>query len=96
MNWRNKLFTFTVICVVGYITVVSGNYRRPTKVTTRCCENVSKALIPYAITGYIRQNPLKPCVDAVIFYTEKGKICSDPEARWVQRKIKELTKTTVN
>ncbi|XP_066565071.1 C-C motif chemokine 21b [Amia ocellicauda] len=94
MHRSPKFSSFAIIMAfmtIGIAVVLAAPYRRPTKITTDCCEKVSKARIPYAITGYKRQNPLKPCVDAVIFYTDKGQICSDPEARWVEKKIRELT-----
>ncbi|KAF5893972.1 C-C motif chemokine 8-like isoform X2, partial [Clarias magur] len=64
--------------------------RRPTKVGLVCCEAVSKAFIPKRIklTSYKRQNALKPCVEAVIFFSGNEKYCSDPAARWIQKKIK--------
>ncbi|KAI1882743.1 hypothetical protein AGOR_G00238080 [Albula goreensis] len=76
--------------LVSSVAAQKSNFRRPTKVTTSCCESVSKSLIPYTVKEYKFQNALGPCVEAVIFYTDKGAVCSDPSARWVQRKIKEL------
>uniref|UniRef100_A0A8C1U1N3 Chemokine (C-C motif) ligand 34b, duplicate 4 n=1 Tax=Cyprinus carpio TaxID=7962 RepID=A0A8C1U1N3_CYPCA len=66
--------------------------RRPTRVGVSCCKEVSKARIPPAIKliGYKHQNALSPCVDAIIFYTEKEKYCSDPKARWIKDRLKGL------
>uniref|UniRef100_A0A673NA10 Chemokine (C-C motif) ligand 34b, duplicate 4 n=1 Tax=Sinocyclocheilus rhinocerous TaxID=307959 RepID=A0A673NA10_9TELE len=57
-----------------------------------CCKEVSKGRIPAAIKliGYKHQNALSPCVDAIIFYTEKEKFCSDPKALWIQNRLKDL------
>ncbi|XP_067898106.1 eotaxin-like [Heterodontus francisci] len=81
-----------VICLLfGTIFVSSHSYLRPSRVTTNCCKNVSGRKIPYNITHYRIQNALSPCVEAVIFYTvEKGPICSNPVARWVPSKIREI------
>uniref|UniRef100_A0A8C1HVZ8 Chemokine (C-C motif) ligand 34b, duplicate 4 n=1 Tax=Cyprinus carpio carpio TaxID=630221 RepID=A0A8C1HVZ8_CYPCA len=66
--------------------------RRPTRVGVSCCKEVSKARIPPAIKliGYKHQNALSPCVDAIIFYTEKEKYCSDPKVRWIKDRLKGL------
>ncbi|XP_036410659.1 C-C motif chemokine 8-like [Megalops cyprinoides] len=81
-------------CVIIAALLVCGtmaqSFRRPTKVITSCCESVSKARITFKVTGYKWQNALDPCVEAVIFYTEKGQVCSDPTARWVDKKMEEV------
>ncbi|KAK6299584.1 hypothetical protein J4Q44_G00296170 [Coregonus suidteri] len=73
-----------LIAMCVYLTSVSANYRRPTKVTTNCCTSVSKTDIKFRLKGYHIQNAMAPCVDAIVFYSVKGgKICSDPKAPWV-------------
>ncbi|XP_056594673.1 C-C motif chemokine 8-like isoform X2 [Triplophysa dalaica] len=86
--WRITLMLMVLVCVSEQ----QGNYRRPTRVGVNCCTEVSKARIPNRIKliGYKHQNALAPCVDAVIFYTEKEKYCSDPKARWINPKLKSL------
>ncbi|KAL4631064.1 eotaxin-like isoform X1 [Arapaima gigas] len=64
------------------------DYRRPTKITTTCCKSVSSGLIHTKITAYENQPAFDACVEAIVFHTDKGKICSNPKARWVERKIK--------
>ncbi|XP_073687023.1 eotaxin-like isoform X2 [Garra rufa] len=80
--WKLALMMMVLVCV----TAQQVNYRRPTRVGVSCCKEVSRARIPATIKliGYKHQNALSPCVDAIIFYTEKEKICSDPKARWIQ------------
>ncbi|XP_016395767.1 chemokine (C-C motif) ligand 34b, duplicate 4 isoform X1 [Sinocyclocheilus rhinocerous] len=93
MAWTSRLITVAVLIVLmGCFTGALGNYRRPTRVGVSCCKDVSKARIPPAIKliGYKHQNALSPCVDAIIFYTEKEKYCSDPKARWIQDRLKGL------
>ncbi|XP_016134545.1 C-C motif chemokine 8-like isoform X1 [Sinocyclocheilus grahami] len=93
MAWTSKLITVAVlIALMGCFTGALGNYRRPTRVGVSCCKDVSKARIPPAtkLIGYKQQNALSPCVDAIIFYTEKEKYCSDPKARWIQDRLKDL------
>ncbi|KAJ8384312.1 hypothetical protein AAFF_G00206690 [Aldrovandia affinis] len=87
-----NIWTFAILAtlLVCGISAKESNFRRPTKVTTSCCELVSKARFSFNVTDYRRQNALGPCVEAVIFYTDGGQVCSDPRARWVQKKIKEM------
>ncbi|XP_016134546.1 C-C motif chemokine 8-like isoform X2 [Sinocyclocheilus grahami] len=86
--WKLALMMMVLMCV----TAQQVNYRRPTRVGVSCCKDVSKARIPPAtkLIGYKQQNALSPCVDAIIFYTEKEKYCSDPKARWIQDRLKDL------
>ncbi|XP_056594786.1 eotaxin-like [Triplophysa dalaica] len=86
--WKITLMLMVLVCVSEQ----QGNYRRPTKVGVSCCKEVSKARISSQIKliGYKHQNALAPCVDAVIFYTDKEKYCSDPKVRWVKNQLKGL------
>ncbi|XP_038672454.1 eotaxin-like [Scyliorhinus canicula] len=88
----NRLHQIAVVFMLfGIILVSSNSYLRPSRVITSCCKRVSSKRIPYNVTHYRIQNALAPCVEAVIFYTvEKGAICSNPVARWVPRKIREI------
>ncbi|XP_045567002.1 eotaxin [Salmo salar] len=84
-----SLALLITMCV--YLTSVSANYRRPTKVTTSCCTSVSDSHIKFRLQGYHIQNAMPPCVDAIVFYTAKGvKICSDPKAPWVNKRMQRL------
>ncbi|XP_073686427.1 chemokine (C-C motif) ligand 34b, duplicate 4 isoform X2 [Garra rufa] len=86
--WKLALMMMVLVCV----TAQQVNYRRPTRVGVSCCKEVSRARIPAEIelVGYKHQNALSPCVDAIIFYTEKEKICSDPAARWIKGRMNGL------
>ncbi|XP_029482322.1 eotaxin-like [Oncorhynchus nerka] len=84
-----SLALLITMCV--YLSSVSANYRRPSKVTTNCCTSVSDTPIKSELQGYRIQNSMPPCVNAIIFYTVKGeKICSDPKTLWVDRRKKGL------
>ncbi|KAG9340104.1 hypothetical protein JZ751_022029, partial [Albula glossodonta] len=52
--------------IIGCVSLASGDYRRPTKVTTRCCTSVSRSTIKLPIIGYTIQNALPPCVNATM------------------------------
>ncbi|XP_048031253.1 C-C motif chemokine 20-like [Megalobrama amblycephala] len=82
--WKLALMMMVLVCVTEQQV---NNFRRPARVGVTCCKVVSKRRIPPEIKliGYKHQNALSPCVDAIIFYTEKDKYCSDPNARWIQR-----------
>ncbi|KAK1806475.1 hypothetical protein P4O66_004992 [Electrophorus voltai] len=87
--WNKKLCTLAVLLAIfGCIGIVSAN----SKVGPVCCKAVSKAMIPSGIKliGYKHQNALSPCVQAVLFFSETEKYCSDPTARWIPRKLKGL------
>ncbi|XP_050958272.1 C-C motif chemokine 8 isoform X2 [Labeo rohita] len=86
--WKLALMMMVLVCV----TAQQSNYRRPTRVGVSCCKEVSRARIPLTVklVGYKQQNALSPCVDAIIFYTEKNKICSDPDARWIPARLRDL------
>ncbi|KAM9553207.1 eotaxin-like [Salvelinus alpinus] len=84
-----SLALLITMCV--YLSSVSANYRRPSKVTTNCCTSVSDTAIKFDLQGYRIQNSMPPCVNAIIFYTVKGeKICSDPKSPWVDKRKKGL------
>ncbi|KAL2085724.1 hypothetical protein ACEWY4_019044 [Coilia grayii] len=69
-----------------------GHFRSPTKVSTRCCEEVSRAVISN-IKSARTQNALHPCVSAIVFTNEEGKqFCTDPGAHWVQKALQDLGK----
>ncbi|XP_051538127.1 C-C motif chemokine 2-like [Myxocyprinus asiaticus] len=67
---------------------------QPTTVNSMvsCCMQVLKARIPPEIklTGFKRQYAFTPCVDAIVFYTEKQQFCSDPQADWITQRLEEL------
>uniref|UniRef100_A0A8C1U253 Chemokine (C-C motif) ligand 34b, duplicate 4 n=1 Tax=Cyprinus carpio TaxID=7962 RepID=A0A8C1U253_CYPCA len=90
---QSSCFHTYTVCTQYKISIsFSLSDRRPTRVGVSCCKEVSKARIPPAIKliGYKHQNALSPCVDAIIFYTEKEKYCSDPKARWIKDRLKGL------
>ncbi|KAL7835322.1 hypothetical protein SRHO_G00276690 [Serrasalmus rhombeus] len=93
MRWNSSLCALAVLLVLfGCTAGVSGSYRLPTRVRLVCCEQVSRMPIPRNIEliGYKHQNALAPCVEAVIFYSKTDKFCSDPAARWIQRRKQDL------
>ncbi|KAG9343535.1 hypothetical protein JZ751_013701 [Albula glossodonta] len=64
--------TVMAMLLVSSVAAQKSNFRRPTKVTTSCCESVSKAPIPFPVKEYKLQNALGPCVEAVITARERG------------------------
>ncbi|XP_036414202.1 C-C motif chemokine 18-like [Colossoma macropomum] len=93
LHWNSNLCALAVLLVLfGCTTGVSGSYRLPTRVQLVCCEEVSKMPIPRNIEliGYKHQSALAPCVEAIIFYSKTEKFCSDPTARWIRKRQKDL------
>ncbi|XP_060690263.1 eotaxin-like [Hemiscyllium ocellatum] len=77
--------------ILGFITLTTGSFRRPGRIPVNCCKSVSSKKGSFTITSYRIQPRSKPCVKAVIFYTkQKGAICANPKAKWVQKMIKQL------
>ncbi|XP_031439971.1 eotaxin-like [Clupea harengus] len=79
-----------VIAVVGalFLAVTAlphGRYRTPTKVTTTCCKNVSRARIR-DIVDFKRHHAQPPCKEAIVFITKDAKkYCTDPNAPWAAK-----------
>ncbi|KAK2886751.1 hypothetical protein Q8A73_020697 [Channa argus] len=58
-----------------------------------CCTKVTRTEITDPILGYTIQHKLpSPCVNAVIFSTERGLFCAYPRAPWVAQKIRAFEK----
>ncbi|XP_064188519.1 C-C motif chemokine 8-like isoform X2 [Anguilla rostrata] len=95
MSDSRKLAVLAALFVI-FGCVASDSHRRMDKVITRCCKSVSSMIpkkIRDEIISYTHQNALDPCVHAIIFQTKNnGKVCTDPNARWVPKKLKELQK----
>ncbi|XP_029472777.1 monocyte chemotactic protein 1B-like [Rhinatrema bivittatum] len=80
-----------LLCILGIATVASD----PGK-NSNCCTQVSRAKPKLPIIAYRRQEMALPCVEAVIFTTQEGKLlCSNPELKWVKDKVNELDKKTL-
>ncbi|XP_064188523.1 C-C motif chemokine 8-like [Anguilla rostrata] len=94
MSDSRKLAVLAALFVI-FGCVASDDYRRPTKVII-CCESLSSMIpkkIRDEIISYTHQNALGPCLHAIVFRTKNnGKVCTDPNARWVPKKLKELQK----
>ncbi|XP_069474102.1 eotaxin-like [Ambystoma mexicanum] len=91
MAFNRYVLGASAVLLLCLAAAMGNDYRRPSKVTTRCCKNVSKSRIPFAITDYRIQNHFEACVYAVIFTTErKGAFCADPKAPWVLKMIRNL------
>ncbi|XP_017269553.3 putative protein TPRXL isoform X2 [Kryptolebias marmoratus] len=74
--------------LVAIILVVASGH--PDEKLASCCTKVNKLEITEPILGYLVQQRKPPCVQAVIFQTETGLYCSQLNAPWVLRKIREL------
>ncbi|KAM7379245.1 hypothetical protein PAMP_004810 [Pampus punctatissimus] len=50
-----------------------------------CCRRYTMGKLPFpAIKGYSVQTEKELCpINAIIFHTKKGKVCTDPALKWV-------------
>ncbi|OCT78934.1 hypothetical protein XELAEV_18030023mg [Xenopus laevis] len=56
-----------------------------------CCNRVSSAKPKVALVDFLIQKEDLPCVEAILFITNEGKIlCSRPNIPWVRQKMKEI------
>ncbi|OCT81172.1 hypothetical protein XELAEV_18027985mg [Xenopus laevis] len=56
-----------------------------------CCTRVSTAKPKVALVNFLIQKEDLPCVEAIMFITNEGKIlCSKPNTPWVRQKMKEI------
>ncbi|XP_069562913.1 chemokine (C-C motif) ligand 34b, duplicate 4 [Brachyistius frenatus] len=76
------------LCVFSHSARHAGRIKHP------CCEAISAVNISKDVMGdlYIEYPAGKHCVKAVGFRTEKGWVCTDPNALWVQRRVANMTK----
>ncbi|KAL2085723.1 hypothetical protein ACEWY4_019043 [Coilia grayii] len=83
-----------MLAVVGMLfasAAALGRFRMPTVVTTTCCKEVSSAMIKNII-DFKLQYAQPPCLKAIIFITtDQKQYCTDPNARWVAKRLKELS-----
>ncbi|XP_043926836.1 C-C motif chemokine 20-like [Protopterus annectens] len=93
LHLKNRAAKITIILIlINLVPEFATSYLRPSKVIYTCCTSVSRNRFTFNITHFREQRLQKPCVSAIIFYTkEKGAICSDPSAKWVKKKVKELS-----
>ncbi|XP_005951686.1 C-C motif chemokine 18 [Haplochromis burtoni] len=63
----------------------SAGIRGPTK-KRPCCVDVTNLDMSPEVVGetYREQASSYPCVNAIIFNTEYGQLCADPNVQWVQ------------
>ncbi|GAA6234889.1 uncharacterized protein LOC108883626 [Lates japonicus] len=74
--------------LVGVLAIYTTN-AAPIKIS-KCCTEVSVANVTAPILGYRIQKKNLPCVNAVIFETTEGEVCSHWKQEWVFEKIMEL------
>uniref|UniRef100_A0A665WR89 Chemokine interleukin-8-like domain-containing protein n=1 Tax=Echeneis naucrates TaxID=173247 RepID=A0A665WR89_ECHNA len=78
--------------LVAIFLVVLLEYGSTAEKVAPCCKTVSTEEITEKITGYTIQKAEPPCVQAVIFHTEKGLFCTYLRAAWVLPKIQDFRK----
>nr|XP_055059131.1 uncharacterized protein LOC129442857 isoform X2 [Misgurnus anguillicaudatus] len=94
MQFNQKMMmNFAVIAVIMSV-MIMGTNQQPIKldVSDECCTSVSTTEITSPITGFRLQKRNGSCVNAVIFYTDEGALCTHWKESWVKQKVQELRK----
>ncbi|KAM4552539.1 C-C motif chemokine 4 homolog [Odontesthes bonariensis] len=75
--------TLITVCVLASNT--SAVYRG-------CCRSYIKGKLPFqVIKGYSVQDVTEMCpINAIIFHTKKGKVCTNPALQWVMDYVNRL------
>uniref|UniRef100_A0A3P9DG31 Chemokine interleukin-8-like domain-containing protein n=1 Tax=Maylandia zebra TaxID=106582 RepID=A0A3P9DG31_9CICH len=75
------------VCKIPFLTFnLSGTRRRHPGRIPPCCPAVTKGNRTAEVVGetYREQAASGRCVKAIIFNTEYGQLCADPDAQWVK------------
>uniref|UniRef100_A0AAZ1X223 Chemokine interleukin-8-like domain-containing protein n=1 Tax=Oreochromis aureus TaxID=47969 RepID=A0AAZ1X223_OREAU len=83
VNSRSVLLLVCTVLVVGAI--CGSDARHPSR-SRMCCIKVTTLNMSPEVVGetYREQAAGSPCVKAIIFNTEYGQLCADPNAQWVK------------
>ncbi|XP_066501960.1 C-C motif chemokine 24-like [Hoplias malabaricus] len=85
--------SLTTVAIIAFTIFTMTGAQKVAEKVSPCCVSVSTSPVPEPIIGFSLQQRNPPCVQAVIFKTEKGHFCTDPRQFWVQKKVKELMKS---
>ncbi|XP_019211600.1 uncharacterized protein LOC109200480 [Oreochromis niloticus] len=83
VNSRSVLLLVCTVLVVG---AICGSDARQDGKRRPCCVAVTNLDMSAEVVGetYRQQAATPPCVKAIIFNTEYGPLCADPNAQWVK------------
>ncbi|XP_039473081.1 uncharacterized protein LOC120441762 isoform X1 [Oreochromis aureus] len=99
VNSRSVLLLVCTVLVVGAICGSDGKIKlqTPSRQDGKrrpCCVAVTNLDMSAEVVGetYRQQAATPPCVKAIIFNTEHGPLCADPNAQWVKDLIASMTR----
>ncbi|CAI5689651.1 unnamed protein product [Oreochromis niloticus] len=94
VNSRSVLLLVCTVLVVG---AICGSDARQDGKRRPCCVAVTNLDMSAEVVGetYRQQAATPPCVKAIIFNTEHGPLCADPNAQWVKDLIASMTRVLV-
>ncbi|XP_068075499.2 uncharacterized protein isoform X2 [Danio rerio] len=75
LNWAVVLIASVIWCITN------------AKDMMLCCTSVSRLEVTDPIIGFRIQRESRPCVNAILFETERGAFCSSPRQPWVRSKV---------
>ncbi|XP_077579961.1 uncharacterized protein LOC144201317 [Stigmatopora nigra] len=76
-----------VAFLMGYLALVAAG---PGIKITNCCTKSTLGHISAPIIGYRIQRKNLPCIQAVVFETTEGEVCSHWKQDWIIHKLKEI------
>ncbi|TKS87420.1 hypothetical protein D9C73_021544 [Collichthys lucidus] len=89
-----RILSITLLLLVCSLSFAVGSRRFPTRWVGPCCVKLSTGIISDDVTGdtYHESPHKRPCVDAIIFTTQRGDACVDPNLEWVKELTANMTK----
>ncbi|CAL8399861.1 unnamed protein product [Arctogadus glacialis] len=82
------------LLLLALVVALTGQGSAVPQKLSECCTKVSTQQITKTIVDYMVQKKNLPCVNAVRFQTESGRLyCCKRNEPWVMRKVKQLRAT---
>ncbi|XP_030612499.1 eotaxin-like [Archocentrus centrarchus] len=89
-----KILSITLLLLSVCLCFHAAAARRNPSRSRLCCIGVTSINKSSEVLGetYRGQSEKSPCVKAIIFNTDDGKLCADPKAQWVKELIATMMK----
>ncbi|XP_030204899.1 C-C motif chemokine 4 isoform X1 [Gadus morhua] len=79
------------LLLLAVVVALTGQGSAAAEKVSECCTTVSTKQITETIVDYMVQKKNLPCVNAIIFQTESGRLyCCKHNEPWVMKKVRQL------